>query len=260
MGVLNVTPDSFSDGGRFFSVDDAVRHALSMVEERADIIDIGGESSRPGSDRVPSEEQIRRVIPVIETLKKCISVPISIDTPDPKVAHRALEAGVSIVNDITGLTNGAMIDVVRKAECRVVIMHMQGDPKTMQQTPTYGDVVGDILRFFQERIEVATMHGIHDIILDPGIGFGKTVEHTLEILRRLREFTIFGFPLLVGVSRKSFLGAITGLPVHERLPPTIAANTLAIAHGASILRVHDVGTCRKAADIADAILGYKTEM
>lgn len=253
MGVLNVTPDSFSDGGKFIDTSRAVEHAQEILAAGADIIDIGGESSRPGSDPVSDEEELERVLPVIETLKKQTNAYISIDTYKSKVANACLEHGVQMVNDITGLTDDRMIEVVAAHHVPVVIMHMQGKSKTMQTDPHYEDVVGEIKKFFETQIEKATKAGITELILDPGIGFGKTFEHNMTLLKHLREFTSFGYPLLVGTSRKSFIGKITGQEVDDRLEGTIASNVIAIMNGAHIIRVHDVKELKAAALVADAI-------
>ncbi|MSU75473.1 MAG: dihydropteroate synthase [Candidatus Magasanikbacteria bacterium] len=255
MGILNVTPDSFSDGGEFNNPDQAVEHALRMVEEGADIIDIGGESTKPGSEPVNEKEELNRVMPVIERLVQKTDVPISIDTYKPAVAEAALKAGAKILNDVTGLTNPGMIAVATKFKCPVIIMHMQAKPKTMQAEPQYKDVINDIKTFFKKQIIKAKAAGITEIILDPGIGFGKTLEHNLIILKRLHEFTYLGYPLLVGPSRKSFIGKLTGdtLP-NDRLEGTIASVVTARLHGAAIVRVHDVLACRRALQVADAIL------
>ena len=253
MGVLNVTPDSFSDGGLFVDADKAVAHARQMVEDGAEIIDVGGESTRPGSDNISEEEEIKRIKPVIERLVKEINAPISIDTYKPKVAEECIKLGATLVNDITGLKNKDMIKIIAKHNVPVIIMHMKGEPKNMQQNPAYKDVVKEIKEFFSDRISEARDYGIEDIIIDPGIGFGKTTEHNLQILKRLSEFKDFGCPVLVGPSRKSFIGNITGLPVNERLEGTLAAISIAIINGADMIRVHDVKECRRAAQIADAI-------
>lgn len=256
VGILNVTPDSFSDGGEHLGVEAAVSHAERMREEGADIIDIGGESSRPGSDPVSEEEELRRVIPIIERLKKGkFLLPISIDTYKPNVASEALRAGASIMNDITGLTNPDMRTVAARTHAPVILMHMQGKPKSMQENPHYTDVVSDIKEFFKMQIALARQEGITDLILDPGIGFGKTLEHNLLILKRLHEFTDLGFPILVGPSRKTFIGTVTGTTsVSERLEGTLAAVVTARLHGASYVRVHDVLSCRKALSVADAVV------
>ena len=252
MGILNVTPDSFSDGNKFLDPEKAIAHAKQMVKEGADIIDIGAESSRPGSDPVSEEEELQRLLPIVSRLVKEIDVPISIDTYTPQVAEACLTLGAHMINDISGLRNKEMITVVSKHKVPVIIMHMLGDPKTMQENPMYTDIVQEIKTFFEERIQQAKAAGITDIILDPGIGFGKTVEHNLDILNRLKEFDV-GYPLLIGPSRKSFIGHITGLPVEERLEGTIAAVCVGLINGASIFRVHDVTACKRALQIADAI-------
>ena len=253
MGVLNITPDSFSDGGLFVDADKAVAHARQMAEDGAEIIDVGGESTKPGSEHVSEEEELKRVKPVIERLVKEINVPISIDTCKPKVAEECLELGASLVNDITGLRNKEMIKIIAKHNIPVVIMHMKGEPKNMQQNPAYKDVVKEIKEFFRDRINKARDYGIDNIIIDPGIGFGKTAGHNLQILKRLNEFKDFGCPILVGPSRKSFIGNITGLAANERLEGTLAAISIAILNGADIIRVHDVKECKRAAQIADAV-------
>lgn len=253
MGILNVTPDSFSDGGLFYDPDRAVEQAERMVREGADIIDVGGESSRPGARPVPEDEEMRRIIPVIERLRLEVNVPLSVDTYKPRVAGECLARGVHIVNDITGLVSDEMIELVSRHGAAAVIMHMKGAPRDMQENPVYDDVVGEILDFFRERVARARKGGIGEIIIDPGIGFGKTTSHNLQILNRLREFRALGCPLMVGPSRKSFIGAVTGAAVNERLEGTLAACSIALMRGADILRVHDVKECRRAAMVADAI-------
>lgn len=253
MGILNVTPDSFSDGGTFFDAEKAIAHAKQMVAEGADIIDIGGESTRPFSEPVSIEEEVRRVKPVIEALIGKISVPLSIDSYKPEVVEECLKLGVHMVNDVTGLRNPAMIKVVAKYKVPVVIMHMLGNPKNMQENPTYTDVVQDIKAFLQDRIAAAEKAGIKDMLIDPGIGFGKKVWHNLEIIKRLEEFKELGKPILIGPSRKSFIGKISNVEVPERLPGTLAAITACILHGANMVRVHDVKECKKAIEIVEAI-------
>ena len=257
MGVLNVTPDSFSDGGQFFKVDYALTRAKKLVKEGADILDIGGESTRPGSNIVSADEELNRVGPVIEQLADEIAVPISIDTYKPAVAKACLERGAGMINDVSGLRyeNGKMLDLAATYQVPVCIVHMQGLPKTMQQKPKYNDLISEIKFFFTERIKAAKLAGIKDenIILDPGIGFGKTVEHNLILLQRLNEFSEFGFPLLIGTSRKSFIGKISDVPTEQRVEGTIASNVLAVIKGAKIVRVHDVLEHRRAFDIVDAI-------
>ena len=251
MGILNVTPDSFSDGGKFYEVDDAVKHAKEMVDAGADIIDVGGESTKPGSDPVSEGEELERVLPVIEKLVE-LKIPISIDSYKPGVVDACLSAGASMVNDVTGLRNEEMVKVVKKHRVPVVIMHMLGDPKTMQDNPVYKDVVKEIHSFLKDRVGVAKKAGIDEVIVDPGIGFGKTVEHNLEILKRLDEFSDLG-RVLVGVSRKSFIGEITNKEVDDRLAGTLGAVAVSVLNGASIVRVHDVKECREAISIVEEI-------
>lgn len=253
MGILNVTPDSFSDGGLFVNADKAIEHAKQMVKEGAEIIDVGGESSRPGSEPVSEEEELRRVKPVIQKLVNEINVPISIDTYKPKVAEKCLSLGVQLVNDITGLRNKEMIKVVAQYKVPVIIMHMKGNPRNMQVNPTYEDVIKEIKEFLSERISEARKAGINNVIIDPGIGFGKNTEHNLQILKRLSELKDLGCPILVGPSRKSFIENITGLPVNERLEGTLAAISIAIMNGANIIRVHDIKECKRAVQVVDAI-------
>jgi dihydropteroate synthase len=221
MGVLNVTPDSFSDGGAYATTEAAVRRGREIAEEGADFIDVGGESTRPGSDPVEPEEELRRILPVIRRLAAEIRIPLSVDTYKPAVADQALEAGAVIVNDITGLRHDEqMAEVVAERGASLVLMHIRGSPKTMQAEPVYTDLIEEICVSLEEGIQKARQRGIEQIIVDPGIGFGKTVSHNLEILKKLREFRRFGYPVMVGPSRKSFLGHLLGLPVHERLEGT----------------------------------------
>jgi dihydropteroate synthase len=254
MGVLNVTPDSFSDGGMYFDAERAIARGQQMANEGADFIDIGGESSRPGSEPITEEEELRRVIPVIDGLANTVSVPISIDTYKSKVAGTALKAGAQMVNDISGLTfDSNMVDVVREFDACIVLMHMKGTPKTMQQEPTYGDVVEEVAGFLARQAGKARMNGIVKVIVDPGIGFGKTVEHNLELFKKLRRFAQLGYPLLVGPSRKSFIGKLLDAPVEGRLEGTAAAVTTSVLRGANIVRVHDVKEMKKVALLADAL-------
>jgi dihydropteroate synthase len=255
MGILNVTPDSFSDGGLFNDTDTAIAHGEKMVSDGADLIDVGGESSRPGSVPLSEKEELVRILPVVTQLLDEVSVPISIDTYKPLVADACLKVGAHLINDITGLTNPEMRKVAVKHNVPVVIMHMQGSPKIMQQNPVYQDVLGEITTFFREQITTARNENIQQIIIDPGIGFGKTVEHNLQILKHLGAFKTLGCPILVGPSRKSFIGTITGLSVKERLDGTLAAITVAILNGANVVRVHDVNECRRAVQVVDAIRG-----
>ncbi|MGQ9582947.1 MAG: dihydropteroate synthase [Thermoplasmatota archaeon] len=256
MGVLNVTPDSFSDGGRFLDPERAVERGVRMAEEGADIIDVGGESTRPGAPPVPASVEMRRVLPVVRALAQKVRVPISVDTVKPEVARAALEAGAGMINDVSGLRRREMAALAASSGAPVVLMHMRGTPRTMQLDPVYGDVVGEIHRFFRRRMELAAGEGIDTerVILDPGIGFGKTVEHNLELLARLGEFRGLGRPLLVGVSRKSFLGKLLDLPVGERLEGSLAAAVAAVLNGATIIRAHDVRESVRAVRVADAIL------
>ncbi len=256
MGILNVTPDSFSDGGSYLDVAAAISHAKEMVEDGADIIDIGGESSRPGASPASTEEELARVLPVVEGLVDEISVHVSIDTCKSDVARRSLEAGAHIVNDITALQGDAeMAKVVVEMNAGVILMHMSGTPRTMQHSPVYNDVVSEVSSWLQRRIEEAETGGIPPdrIVIDPGIGFGKTVDHNLEILRRLDEFRHLNKPILIGTSRKSFIGKILDLPVNNRIEGTAATITWAIAHGADMVRVHDVKTMRRVARMTDAL-------
>ena len=255
MGILNVTPDSFYDGGKYFGLEDAIEHAKKMEREGADIIDIGGESSRPFSKRIDEKEEMNRVLPVIEALKDEIKIPISIDTYKPNVASKAIEHGAAMINDIMALRNG-MEDVAREYDVPVVLMHMKGTPETMQISPYYEDVMAEIIKFFGERIKFALKNGIDEekIIIDPGIGFGKRQEDNLQILQHLEELKSFGMPILIGASRKSFIGNILQLPPEERLEGSIASAVIAMLSGANIIRCHDVLATKRAAMIADAIM------
>lgn len=253
MGILNVTPDSFSENGLFFDFNKAIQHAKQMIDDGADIIDVGGESTRPGSLPISEKEELRRVKPVIEALAKEIKVPISIDTYKPRIAEECIKAGADMVNDITGLANKNMLKILKKCKVPVVVMHMKGKPKTMQKNPQYKDVVADIKKFFKEKIAIAKKNGLKDVIIDPGIGFGKTTEHNLQIIKRLNEFKELGCPILIGPSRKTFIGKITGLDVNERLEGTLAAVAISVMNGANIVRVHNVKECARAAKTAYAI-------
>lgn len=257
MGILNVTPDSFSDGGLYQSVELAVRRAREMVGQGADIVDIGGESTRPGAQPVSLKEELGRVLPVIEELARVIDVPISVDTMKAEVARRALEAGAHIINDVSGLhADPGVARVVADYGAAVVIMHMKGTPGTMQHNPTYECVVSEIGSYLKRAVEGAVEAGIarDRIIVDPGIGFGKTTEHNLTILRRLREFKALGQPLLVGTSRKSLIGNVLNLPANERLEGTAATVAASIMNGADIIRVHDVKEMKRVAVMTDAIV------
>jgi dihydropteroate synthase len=256
MGILNVTPDSFSDGGRYLDVQQAVTHAETMVAEGATLIDIGGESSRPGASPVSVNDELARVVPVIRGLVDAVDVLISVDTFKAEVAQHALEAGAHIVNDITALCGDpAMGTVVAEMEAGVVLMHMKGTPRTMQQAPQYDNVVNEIRLWLKKKVQNAEAQGIaaERIIIDPGIGFGKTTEHNLEILKRLSEFRELNKPLLVGTSRKSFIGNVLGVPVTDRVEGTAATVCWAITNGADIVRVHDVKANVRAARMTDAL-------
>lgn len=259
MGVLNVTPDSFSDGGRFASPDAAIEHCISMVDAGADMVDIGGESTRPGSDPVEDDEQIRRVVPVIQAVKnERLPAVLSIDTTRSKVAAAALDAGAHLINDISaGQDDPDMFSLVARRRSPIILMHMLGRPKTMQQAPAYDDVTAEVSGFLNERIITAGMRGIDvdKILLDPGIGFGKALPHNMELLRRLRELTVLGRPLVVGTSRKSFIGKITGeSEPSNRLFGTAASVAWSVANGAAIVRVHDVEPMAKVVKMIRAIL------
>ena len=257
MGILNVTPDSFSDGGRHFDRDVAIECGLRMVEDGADIIDIGGESTRPGADPLPLEEELRRTLPVIEALAKSVSVPISIDTYKADVAQRALDAGASMVNDISGLRfDAGMAKTIAHYKVPVVVMHIKGTPKNMQADPVYDALIPEIIEYLRGSIRIAMEAGIGEdmIVVDPGIGFGKTFDHNLEILKNLDAFTMLGKPLLVGPSRKAFLGRILGNAApSERVEGTAAAVAISIMNGANMVRVHDVKEMARVAKVADAI-------
>lgn len=261
MGVLNVTPDSFSDGGKFFSLDRAVAHAEQMIAQGADIIDIGGESTRPGSEFVSEDEELRRVIPVVERLAAISSVPISIDTTKPSVARAALAAGAEIINDISGLRfDQTIADEAAKANAGLLLMHSRGIPKDMQQKPFAEDIFPDVVDGLRHSIAIAEDRGVarERIAIDPGIGFGKSVEQNLEIIRRLKDLSreFADLPIVIGTSRKSFLGKLlNGAPADERLYGTIATVVASVLNGAHIVRVHDVKAAKDAVRIADAIVG-----
>lgn len=242
MGIVNVTPDSFSDGGAHASTDAAVAHGLRLAEEGADVLDVGGESTRPGADEVTLEEELRRVIPVIERLARETSLPISVDTSKPEVMRAAFAAGAGLVNDVYALRREGALEAVAALGVPVVLMHMQGEPRSMQAAPTYDDLVGDVHRFLAERIFACEMAGIakNRLVLDPGYGFGKTGAHNLLLLRQQARLLDLGPPLLAGLSRKRTLGELTGRDVGERLAASLAAAVLAAEYGARILRVHDV--------------------
>ncbi|MBN1359148.1 MAG: dihydropteroate synthase [Sedimentisphaerales bacterium] len=257
MGILNVTPDSFSDGGQFFDPDTAVAHGLQMAGEGAAILDVGGESTRPGSEPVSAAEQIRRVVPVVETLTQRSHVPISIDTKNVQVARAAFDAGAAILNDVTALVDDRMAELVAAAEVPVVLMHMQGTPETMQKEPHYSDVVGEVLAFLLDRARRAESFGIpaERIFIDPGIGFGKTLKHNLLLLRHIDRFVATGYRVLVGASRKRFLGTLTGRDVAaQRIFGTAATVALCVAAGVSVVRVHDVAAMCDVVRVTQAVV------
>ena len=255
MGIVNVTPDSFSDGGLAASTDAAVAHALRLVEEDADILDIGGESTRPGAREISLEEELRRVIPVIERLAKQTTVPISIDTSKPEVMRAAVAAGANMINDVFALRRDGALDAAAESGVPVVLMHMSGEPHSMQESPHYDDVVADVHGFLTQRIFACEMAGIpkKKIVIDPGFGFGKTSAHNLALLAQLRRFVELGVPVLAGLSRKRTLGEITGRGVNERVHASVAAALIAAQNGAMILRVHDVAATVDALKVWQAV-------
>jgi len=256
MGILNVTPDSFSDGGLYFNKEKAIAHGLRMVEEGADILDVGGESTRPGSKPLELEEELHRIIPVIESLVKEIDVPISIDTYKSKVAQKAIEAGAEIINDISGLHFDAdLAQVAAKGNFPLILMHIRGTPETMQKHVQYDSLFSEILQYLKDSIQKAETAGLdpEQIIIDPGIGFGKTLEQNLLIIRNLSEFRVLGKPILMGTSRKSFIGKILNAEAEDRLEGTLSSIAIGILNGAHIIRCHDVLQAKKAIAVADAI-------
>ena len=259
MGIVNVTPDSFSDGGLAAGLEAAVAHALRLVEEGADLLDIGGESSRPGAEPVPLDEEIRRVVPVVEALAPRVRVPISVDTTKAEVARRAIAAGASIVNDIQALDGDPdLARVVAESSAGVVLMHMAGTPRTMQADPRYGDVVAEVRDYLARRIDAVENLGIARarVAIDPGIGFGKTLTHNLELLRNLDQFATLGCAVLIGTSRKGLLGTLTGRPVDQRAVASVVSSLAAAARGADVVRVHDVAAMVDAIKTWTAIHGW----
>ena len=257
MGILNVTPDSFSDGGLFYNTDEAVSHAHQLIENGIDIIDIGGESTRPGAKKISEDEEIQRIIPVVKQIRELSSeIIISIDTTKSMVAQKAIQSGANIINDISGFSfDNKMIDVIRESKVPVIIMHMQGDPSNMQNNPVYNDLIIDISSFFKSKIKLAKDAGIKkkQIILDPGIGFGKTVGDNFQLINQLNEFCKLGFPVMIGPSRKSFIGTTLNLPVDDRLEGTAAAVAVGVMNGARIVRVHDVKEIKRVVKIVEKI-------
>ena len=260
MGILNITPDSFSDGGQFMSPGSAVQRANEMVRQGAAIIDIGGESTRPGAPQVSIEEELARVIPVIEALRNDLTVPISIDTSKPEVMREAVRAGAGMINDVRALREKGALQTAVELDVPVCLMHMQGEPRTMQHSPHYGDVVAEVKSFLKDRIKTCIESGISRdrLLIDPGFGFGKSLEHNLRLLQGLNEFRDLNIPLLAGFSRKSMIGQILGVPVQERLYGSIALATLALWQGANLVRVHDVRATRDAIGIINAIRDFDT--
>jgi dihydropteroate synthase len=258
MGVINVTPDSFSDGGAFLALDDARRQAEAMIEQGADILDIGGESTRPFSDPVSAEEEINRVIPLIKAIRKDTDHPISIDTTKARVAEAALDQGADIINDISAMRfEPGIVRLALLFNAKVILMHMKGTPKNMQINPHYDDVTGEVRSFLEERISWVVAQGVlrENIFIDPGIGFGKGAKDNLVLINRLHEFAVLSAPIVIGLSRKAFLGAITGINApHDRDIPTMGAAAVAVIRGAHIVRVHDVKMARQVLSVADAIV------
>lgn len=262
MGILNVTPDSFYDGGKYSGVDSALDHAHQMVQEGADYIDVGGESTRPGSRPVPLKEELKRVVPIVKKLIRSFpKIPVSIDTQKSQVAYQALNEGAQIINDVSALqTDPLMLPAIKKFKATVVLMHKQGSPQTMQKSPRYKNVTAEVKRMLMHRIQWAVNHGINKkkIWIDPGIGFGKTVQHNLELISRIKEFVRLGYPVLLGTSRKSFIGILNGsrdnpLKPEHRLEGSLATACWAFLKGVSILRVHDVGATRKALQVLSSL-------
>ena len=263
MGVINVTPDSFSDGGLFFQTDNAIKQAHILIKQGADIIDVGGESTRPGAKEVSVDEEISRVIPVIEKLRQTNkSITISIDTSKAKVMEKAIKAGADFINDVNALLSPKTLEVAAEYDVPVCLMHKQGMPQTMQHNPRYQDVVAEVMSFLEARIEACQKAGIRskNIIIDPGIGFGKSVAHNLEIIDRLNDFHVLNAPILVGASRKSFIGKSLNLEVNERLEPSLAVAALAVDRGCHILRAHDVKETRKVVQMVEKIHSIRTPL
>ena len=258
MGILNVTPDSFSDGGRFFGFETALRQARDLIAAGADILDVGGESTRPYSESAPVDEELRRVIPLIEAVRRESAIPISIDTTKAEVAQRAMEAGADIINDVSALQfDDGMADVAARCGAPVILMHMRGTPRTMQEAPAYSSLFSEIIAFLEKRIQYAVSRSVarEQIIVDPGIGFGKTLDHNLRLIRRLELFHCLDRPVLLGASRKRFIGTVLDCDVTERETGTAVVNSFAIAAGVHILRVHDVAFHRQVTLMGDAIAG-----
>jgi dihydropteroate synthase len=256
VGILNITPDSFSDGGKYYSKNEAVNHALRMLEEGADIIDIGGESTRPGSESISDEDELKRTIPVIkELISLRNNIIISIDTTKSKVAEQALDCGASIINDISGLTFDAkMISVAQKFKAAIVIMHIKGNPKTMQENPHYADVVKEVYTFLKEQSKYAAENGISKIIIDPGIGFGKRIEDNFTLINKLNEFESIGYPIMIGLSRKSFIGKTLNMDVFDRDIPTVIMEAISVLKSARLIRTHNVKYCTQMVKLVNKII------
>lgn len=258
MGILNITPDSFSDGGKYNNSQKAIAYAINMKDEGADIIDIGGESTRPGAEQVDIEKELKRVVPVIEGIRKKSNIIISIDTYKSVVASKAISSGANIINDISGLQfDRNMVSIISELQVPVIVMHMLGNPQNMQKEPSYHNLMNELITFFQERIAVLTSNGIspNNIILDPGIGFGKTIDHNFTLIRELSRIVDLGFPVLVGPSRKSFIGSTLNLPLENRIEGTAAIVTAAIMNGSRIVRVHDIKEMVRIVRITEKICG-----
>ena len=261
MGILNVTPDSFSDGGKYYNLDNAIEYSLELVNQGVDIIDVGGESTRPGAKAISLNDEINRVIPVIKGIRSVSSIPISIDTYKSEVAQKALDSGANIINDISGLNfDSKMIEIVKEYNVPIVIMHIKGTPLNMQVNPHYDNIIDEIISYFEKRINLCLDYGIPKthIILDPGIGFGKQLNDNFILIRKLNIFAELGYPILIGPSRKSFIGLTLDLPVDDRLEGTSAAITASIMNGARIIRVHDVLEMKRVQIISDKIRGATT--
>ncbi len=259
MGVLNVTPDSFSDGGRFVDTEKALAHAIAMAEAGAAIIDIGGESTRPGANDISEQQEIDRVVPIIQALRSEITIPISIDTSKAAVMKAAVQAGAGLINDVRALQDTDALLTAQQCDVSVCLMHMQGQPRTMQQQPHYHDVVAEIIQFFRQRIDACLAAGINQdkIIIDPGFGFGKTTQHNLLLMKHLQQFKQLGVPILLGVSRKASIGELLNAPVNKRLAGSLAMATVAAMNGANIIRAHDVKETVDAMTMVNALLNVK---
>jgi dihydropteroate synthase len=260
MGVVNVTPDSFSDGGDYLDPAEAADRCFQLVDDGADIVDVGGESTRPGAEAASEETELRRVMPVLERISGKMKVPVSIDTVKPRVAREALSAGAAMVNDISGLRDPELVSVVSESGAAVIVMHMKGTPRTMQDNPHYDDLMGEIIAFLEERVGFAVASGVEEdkVLIDPGIGFGKTVDHNYQIIDRLEELRCLGRPIVVGPSRKSFIGKVVNAEAGQRVFGTAAAVTWCIANGADIVRVHDVKEMKQVAAVADRFLAVRS--